>query len=183
MVDGEALPAAAAAGIYLRGVDAGFVTYLAVRPDQRRRLRGRKLRAHLVESIRSEARRADGRDPRWTVGEVRRTSPWLRTLVRAGKAIPFDFPYFHPWMTRANEGRYVLYREPISDPRPELPAEEVARLVFAIWRRAYRVRFPLQNEVFRYMLAEIEERGTVGCHPDFLDAAPTLGAGASQGRP
>jgi hypothetical protein len=172
MLDPEGEPMAAAAGIYLRGIGAGFVTYLAVRADQRRRLRGRRLREHLVESIRGEAMHLDGREPRWTVGEVRRGSPWLRTLVRAGKAIPFDFPYFHPWMPRASEGRYVLYREPISDPRTALPAVEAARLVYGVWRRAYRIRFPLQSELFRYMLGEIEARGTVGCHPDFRDALP-----------
>ncbi len=172
MLDEGEKPAAAAAGIYLRGIDAAFVTYLAVRADQRRRRLGRKLRAHLTESIRQEAVRLDGNDPAWIVGEVRRRSPWLRTLVRAGKAIPFDFPYFHPWMPRSAEGRYVLYREPVADPRPELPAEEVARLLYAIWRRAYRVRFPLQNDVFRYMLAQIEARGTIGVHPDFREGAP-----------
>ncbi len=181
MVDDEAVPPAAAGGIYLRGADAGFVTYLAVRPDQRRRRLGRKLRAHLVESLRGEAQAMDGREPRWIVGEVRRTSPWLRTLVRAGRAIPFDIPYFHPWMTRANEGRYVLYREPLADPRPALPADEVARLVFAIWRRAYRVRFPLQNGIFRYMLREIEERGVIGCHLDFADEFGAV-AGAHRAR-
>lgn len=181
MLDEEGLPMAAAAGIYLRGVDAGFVTYLAVRAVQRRRLRGRRLREDLVESIRGEARRLDGRHPRWTVGEVRRGSPWLRTLVRAGRAIPFDFPYFHPWMPRAAQGRYVLYREPASDPRRELPAAEVARLVYAIWRRAYRIRFPLQSELFRYMLEEIEARGMVGCHPDFREgAAPVAPAPAER---
>jgi hypothetical protein len=174
MLDAEGLPAAAGAGIYLRGINAGFVTYLAVRADQRRRMRGQALRRHLVDSIRGEARRLDGRDPAWTVGEVRRTSPWLRTLVRAGKAIPFDFPYLHPWMARESAGRYVLYREPVSDPRPELPAEEVARIVFGIWRRAYRIRFPLRHELFRYMLEEIEARGTVGVHPDFREGAPPV---------
>jgi hypothetical protein len=162
-------PAAAAAGVYLRGADAGFVTYLAVRADQRRRLRGRVLRGHLIESIRAEALAMDGREPRWIVGEVRRTSPWLRTLVRAGKAIPFDLPYFHPWMSRAAEGRYVLYREPVADRRTELPADEVARLLHAIWRRAYRIRYPLQSDLFRTMIDAVEARGTVGCHPDFAD--------------
>lgn len=171
MVDGGPGPAAAAAGIYLRGAGAAFVTYLAVRPDMRRHRLGRKLRLKLVESIREEGLRLDGTEPQWVAGEVRRRSPWLRSLVRSGRAIPFDFPYFHPWMPRSAEGRYVLYREPLHDRRPEIPADETARLVYAIWRRAYRIRFPLQSELFRYMMDEIEARGTVGMHPEFAALA------------
>lgn len=172
MVDGGERPAAAAAGIYLRGAGAAFVTYLAVRADARRDRLGRRLRAKLVESIREEAVRLDGVEPGWVAGEVRRSSPWLRSLVRRGRAVPFDFPYFHPWMPRSAEGRYVLYREPLADPRPEIPADEAARLVYAIWRRGYRIRFPLQSEIFRYMLDEIDKRGTIGIHPDFRPLAP-----------
>lgn len=166
-VDDDGRAAAAAAGIYLEGVNAGFITYLAVRRDLRGRLLGRGLRAHLVESIRAEARRKHGADPAWIVGEVRSGSPWLQTLVGAGQAIPFGFPYFHPWMPRRSEGRYVLYREPLADGRTELPAQEVVRLVYAIWRRAYRIRFPLQSDTFCYMLDRLESVGTIGAHPDF----------------
>lgn len=167
LVDGDGRPAAAAAGIYLEPVNAGFITYLAVRQDMRDRHLGRGLRAHLVDAIRDEARRTRGRDPAWTVGEVRRESPWLRTLVSAGQVIPFAFPYFHPWMPRRAEGRYVLYREPLADARPTLPADEVVRLVYAIWRRAYRIRFPLQSDTFCHMLQYLESHGTIGTHPDF----------------
>lgn len=171
MVDATGRAAAAAAGIYLEGVNAGFVTYLAVRPDLRGKLLGRGLRGHLLESIRAEARRKNGADPAWLVGEVRSGSPWLQTLVGAGKVIPFDLPYFHPWMSRRSEGRYVLYREPIADARAELPAHEVVRLVYAIWRRAYRIRFPLQSETFCYMLERLRATGTIGVHPDFRAVA------------
>ncbi len=166
MVGPDGRAAAAAAGIYLEGVNAGFVTYLAVRPDLRGQLLGRGLRGHLVESIRAEARRKNGADPAWLVGEVRRGSPWLQTLVGAGRVIPFGFPYFHPWMPRRSEGRYVLYREPMADARAELPAEEVVRLVYAIWRRAYRIRFPLQSETFCYMIDRVKASGTIGPDPE-----------------
>ncbi|HEX2076124.1 MAG TPA: hypothetical protein VHG08_00395 [Longimicrobium sp.] len=152
MVDPRERVAAAAAGIYLETVNAGFVTYLAVRPDLRSQQLGGKLRGHLVDSIRAEARRKTGADPAWIIGEVRTESPWLQTLIGAGQAVPFDFPYFHPWMPRRAEGRYVLYREPLADRRAELPGHEVVRLVYAIWRRAYRIRFPLQSDTFCYML-------------------------------
>lgn len=171
MVDADGRPAAAAAGIYLEAVNAGFITYLAVRSDVRGMFLGRRLRAYLVEALRVEAQRKIGVDPAWTVGEVKRESPWLRTLVSAGEAIPFAFPYFHPWMPRRSEGRYVLYREPVADARPTLPADEVVRLVYAIWRRAYRIRFPLQSETFCYMLDALESAGTIGTHPDFTDTA------------
>lgn len=168
LVDGDDQPLAAAGGIYLEGLNAGFVTYLAVHKDQRSRRLGRGLRKHLIESVRAEAARK-GQELAWTVGEVRRDSPWLRTLVRRGRAIPFDFGYFHPWMPLSAEGRYVLYREPHADPRTEIPTEEVLRLVYGIWRRAYRIRFPLQSDVFCYMLRQLEGRGTVGIHPDFAE--------------
>lgn len=156
MVDPRERVSAAAAGIYLEGVNAGFVTYLAVRRDLRGRELGKTLRRHLVDSLRAEARRKTGADPAWTVGEVRADSPWLQTLARAGQAIPFGFPYFHPWMPLRSEGRYVLYREPLADRRTEIPAAEVVRLLYAIWRRAYRIRFPLQSDTFCYMVDQLQ---------------------------
>ncbi|HEX8391906.1 MAG TPA: GNAT family N-acetyltransferase, partial [Longimicrobium sp.] len=161
MVDPAEHPVAAAAGVYLKGVNAGFITYLAVRQDQRGRELGRALRTELVEAMRTEARESAGRDLDWVVGEVRRESPWLRTLVSHGAAIPFDMPYFHPWQSRRTEGRYVLYREPVADARAELPPDEVARLLYNIYRRAYRVRFPLQSDTFGYMLRKLEGRESV----------------------
>lgn len=164
-------PMAAAAGVYLQGVNAGFITYLAVRSDQRGRRLGRELRAHLVQSFRADAERLRGSDLAWTVGEVRRESAWLRTLVQDGRAIPLDLRYLHPWMSRRADRAYVLYREPVGDKRPEMPAEEARRLVYAIWQRAYRIRFPLQSDTFRYMLRQLEGRETVGADPDFLSSS------------
>lgn len=168
LVNPEGDPVAAAAGVYLEASNAGFVTYLAVRPDQRRRRLGRKLRDFLIEAFRGEALRTRGEALAFTVGEVRHNSPWLRTLVREGRVIPFDFGYFHPWMPLRSEGRYVLYREPDGDTRRELPADEVLRLVYGIWRRSYRIRFPTQSETFCHMLRGLEGRDGVGFHVDFL---------------
>lgn len=167
MEDGREEPVAAAAGVYLEASNAGFITYLAVHEEHRSRQLGRTLRAHLVERFRADAQRAHGTDLAWTVGEVKRESRWLRTLVERGRAIPFDLGYFHPWMPRRSEGDYVLYREPVADPRPELPAAEVVRLVYAIWRRAYRIRFPLQSDTFCHMVKGIERRERVGPDPSF----------------
>jgi hypothetical protein len=52
----------------------------------------------------------------------------------------------------------VLYREPVGDLRAELPASEVLRLLYVIWRRAYRVDYPLQRDTFCYMLDQLEGR-------------------------
>lgn len=173
MLDAKDAVTGAAAGIYLSTVNAGFVTYLAVRPELRGQRLGRHLRRELVNSVRAEAQRKTGADPAWMVGEVRRESPWLRTLVSARRAIPFDFPYFHPWMPLRSEGRYVLYRQPLADPRTELPSDEVVGLVYAIWRRAYRIRFPLQSETFRYMMDRLQAAGTIGADPEFAVDPPT----------
>jgi GNAT superfamily N-acetyltransferase len=177
LVDPEGEPVAAAAGVYLEASNAGFVTYLAVRADRQRRQLGRGLRDHLIEAFRAEALRARGEPLAWTVGEVRHSSPWLRTLVREGRVVPFDFGYFHPWMPLRSEGRYVLYREPDGDARRALPSHEVLRLVFGIWRRAYRIRYPTQSETFCYMLRQLEAQRTVGFHVDFADLAGGAEAG------
>jgi GNAT superfamily N-acetyltransferase len=166
---GNETPLAAVAGVYLEAVNAGFITYLAVHEEERGRLLGRRLRQHLVDTFRRDAARR-GQDLAWTVGEVRRESPWLQTLVSHGQAIPFDFSYFHPWQARRTEGRYVLYREPVTDPRAELPGHEVLQLVYAIWRCAYRVRFPLQSATFTYMVDQLESRDSVGVDPSFAAA-------------
>lgn len=165
--DAEA-PIAAAAGVYLQAVNAGFVSYLAVREDLRGQGLGQALREHLVETFRAQARREGGTELAYVAGEVERDSAWLRKMVREGRVMPLDFPYFHPWMARRSEGYYALYREPLSDPRAELPSEEVARLVDAIWRRAYRVHAPQQRDTWRYMMEQLKDRASIGADPDFL---------------
>ena len=165
--DGEE-PLAAAAGAYLQTVNAGFVSYLAVREDLRGQGLGRELRGHLLDTFRAQARREGGAELGNVLGEVERESPWLRMMVREGRVMPLDFPYFHPWMARQSEGYYALYREPLADTRPELPSEEVARMVEAIWRRAYRVHGPLPRDTYRYMMESLKGRETVGADRDFL---------------
>lgn len=156
---------AIAAGVYLGGVNAGMVTYLAVRPEYRSRELGRRMRVRLVEAFRRDARQAEWDDLYWVVGEVRMDNPWLARLVRDRGAIPFDLTYYHPGVGPGSGEAWVLYRQPIGDSRPELPAVEVRRLIYAIWRRAYRVRWPLDHDGFAAMMDELEERATVGIHP------------------
>ena len=63
---------------------------------------------------------------------------------------------------------YALYLEPLADRRAELSAEEAARLVEAVWRRAYRIRDPQQRETYRYMMQRLEGRERVGADPALL---------------
>jgi GNAT superfamily N-acetyltransferase len=150
---GQAL--GAAAGVYLAAVQAGFVSYLAVRDELRGRGLGRALRERLVARLREEARESGAGELGRVLGEVQRDSAWLRLLVREGRVVPLDLPYFHPWMSRRGEDVYALYLEPLADRRTELPAEEASRLVEAVWRRAYRIRDP-------------QGRGRVGADPALL---------------
>jgi GNAT superfamily N-acetyltransferase len=160
-------PVGAIIGVYLGGVNAGLVMYLAVREEHRGRRLGRLLRPRLVEAFREDARAAGHDDVAFVMGEVRVNSPWLRRLVRTRGAIPFDFDYFHPGMSPGVGDRYVLYREPKGDTRTDLSVRFTRRLLYAIYRRAYRVRYPLQREGFMAMLRQLEGRSTVGVHPRF----------------
>lgn len=165
-------PAGVIVGLYLDTVNAGLILYLAVRPEYRGRRIARMLRPRLIEVFRENARNAGGVDLAWILGEVRADSPWLRRLVRTRGAIPFDLDYLHPGMSPGGAERYVLYRQPVADARRELPAQLVRRILYAIYRRGYRVRYPLQRAGFKYMLHQLEGRHTVGVHPDFANLLP-----------
>lgn len=162
-VDHEERVQGVSAGVYLGGVNAGFVTYLAVRPEARARQLGRRLRIRLVDAFRADAKQVEWEELAWVVGEVRRESPWLQRLVRERAAVPFDLRYYHPGASVEDPGEnWVLYRQPVGDPREELPVGEVRQLLYAIWRRAYRVRWPLQLAGFEVMLEQLEGRESVG---------------------
>lgn len=167
-VDAEERVHGIAAGVYLGGVNAGFVTYVAVRPEARERQLGRRLRVRLVDTFRAGARQLEWEELAWVLGEVRQENPWLRRLIRDRAAIPFHLRYFHPGVDLDGpDTEWVLYRQPVADHREELPADEVRRLLYAIWRRAYRVRWPLERAGFRAMLEELERLDVVGVHPRF----------------
>lgn len=171
LVGADGVPVAAATGAFLEAVNAGYIAYLAVAEEYRNARLGREIRRHLVEAFRTDAQRLHGGEPAFVVGEVRRENRWLETLVDKGRAITFDLPYFHPWMPMKQEGVYVLYREPLGDPRPELPSREVVALLYAIWRRAYRISYPTQSETFCYMLDKVESKDMIGPDPEFLTTA------------
>ncbi len=167
-LDAASRPIGTIAGVYLAGVNAGFVTYLTVLEAHRGRRIARQLRRRLVETFRTNARQAGHEELNWVLGEVRADNSWLRGLVRHRGAIPFDLGYFHPGMIPGvPHDRYVLYRQPVGDARVELPASLVRRILFVIYRRAYRVRYPLEREAFRAMLAQLEDREMVGMHREW----------------
>ncbi|MEX1182451.1 MAG: GNAT family N-acetyltransferase [Gemmatimonadota bacterium] len=170
--DSDPEPAGAIAGLYLDGVNAGFITYLAVRRQHRGRRIARVLRPHLIEVFRADARRAGHTDLAWVIGEIRADSPWLKRLVRTRGAIPFDLEYYHPGMSLIGAESYILYRQPVADERRELPVSLVRRLLYAIYRRAYRSRYPLQRDTFQHMLQQLEGRTQVGVHPGFTHLLP-----------
>jgi ribosomal protein S18 acetylase RimI-like enzyme len=154
------------AGMYLEGVNAGFVTYLTVDPAFRGRRLAPRLREALVERFRKDAKRAGLDDLAWVVGEVQGDSPWLEHLIRTHGAIIFDLGYRHPGVRPDSvPGGYVLYREPIGDHREVLPAHLVRRVLYAIYRRGYRIPYPLESMGFTAMLDEMEDRSTVGPAP------------------
>lgn len=156
---------AVASGVYLNGVNSGFITYLAVEAAHRQRHLGRRLRSALIDAFQRDAVGADWPDLAAVVGEVRLDSPWLRRLVRDRAVLPLDLTYYHPGEDPDDpDAEWILYRQPIGDPRPELPAVEVGQLLYAIWRRAYRVRWPLERDGFQAMLRQLEGRELVGAH-------------------
>jgi GNAT superfamily N-acetyltransferase len=156
---------AVSSGVYLGGVNTGLVTYLAVAEAYRERQLGRSVRSALVEAFRQDARSLDWSELAAVVGEVRIENPWLRRLVREKAVLPLDLTYFHPGLDPSEgNARWILYRQPIADRRELLPAAEVRQLLYAIWRRAYRVRWPLEREGFIHMLDQLAEREEIGAH-------------------
>ncbi len=166
-VDERGGVAGAISGVYLQGVNAGFVYYLTVEEAHRGQRVGRRLRSRLVELFGADSVNAGHEGLAWVLGEVRVDNPWMRGLVRRRGAIPFDLRYYHPGMEMNDARRYVLYRQPVADTRPALPANEVTRILYQIYRRAYRAGYPLLRPTFRAMIAELQEKGEIGLHPDF----------------
>ena len=160
--------AGAAVGVFLASVNAGFITYLAVRAEHRGQGYARVLRGRLIELFREDARRTGRDEVSWVIGEVRSDNPWLKGLIRRRGAIPFDLTYYHPGM-RPGRGDppFTLYRQPIGDRRVELPVDLIRQTLYALYRRGYRIRHPLQHEAFDTMLRELEGRETVGAAPGF----------------
>lgn len=152
-----------ASGIYLAGVNCGFVSYLAAVPRMRSRGIGRLVRSALIDAFRADAKSVEWPDLAAVVGEVRQESPWLRRLVRDRAVLPLDLHYYHPGQDpETTTENWVLYWQPVGDSRATVPAAEVRQLLYAIWRRAHRVRWPLKRSAFVDMIHQLEDRDEVG---------------------
>jgi len=152
----------AASGAYLGNVNVGLIGYVAVSPGARAHGIGPRLRWALRLAFQRDAPRLTGRPLEALVGEVHVENPWLKRLVRNG-AIALDFPYYQPALRRGvEEVALVLYYQPLRRPKRAIPAAQVRRLLYTIWRRAYRVSKPLGHPAFRRMLRALEGRERIG---------------------
>jgi GNAT superfamily N-acetyltransferase len=159
--DGQVL--GAASGSYLGNVNTGVIGYVAVKPEARSFGLGPRLRRALLRRFGAQARRLGHNALRAIVGEVREDSPWLRHLVRHESAIALDFDYVQPSLggNRAPVS-LVMYYQPHGRPKKTLGVAELRKLLFTIWRRAYRVSRPLSHPEFRRMLRSLGERRRIG---------------------
>ncbi len=153
----------AASGTYLGNVNVGVVGYLAVKAGSQGTGLGPRLRRRLVRLFERDARRVLGAAAGAIVGEVREDNPWLRSLVRRQGAIALDFPYYQP----ALDGKralvpLVLYFEPCGQARRSLGAAELRRLLYTMFRRAYRIARPLSRPAFQRMMRSLAHRRRIG---------------------
>lgn len=150
-------------GAYLGNVNVGVVGYLATVPDVRAQGVGTVLRNRLRLLIRRDARRIAGRPLDAIIGEVAATNPWLRTLARRKNVLVLDFPYYQPRLYPGDKASpFVLYYESLQRTRTRLPSAELRRILYAVWRRLYRVSRPLERPAFRIMLRALDKRRTIG---------------------
>jgi hypothetical protein len=152
----------AASGTYVGSLNMGFVGYVVVRPEHRAAGLGARLRRRLVRAFRGDAAAVRGDPLEAVVGEVHADNPWLRRVVAREGALALDVPYFQPSLDRHHAIPLVLYWQPLGRRRRSLPVGLVRRLLYAMWRRAYRVPRPLTHPTFRAMLRSLEGRTRVG---------------------
>lgn len=153
----------AASGSYLGNVNVGVIGYVVLRPDARSTGLGPRLRRRLAAIFERDAKRVAGRRLDAIIGEVRADNPWLRHLVRREGAIALDFPYFQPSLSaKKSPVPLVMYYQPLGVKRKSIPASELRRLLFTMWRRMYRVSRPLARPEFRRMMRALAGRRRVG---------------------
>lgn len=151
-----------ASGNYLGDVNLGIIGYLATAPQVRVRGLGTRLRHVLMKRFEDDALRIAGKPLAGLVGEVKESNPWLGRLARRGVLL-LDFPYLQPrlrFFDRASP--FVLYYEAVHRPRSRIPAAELRRVLYTLWRRVYRISRPLSRPEFRAMLKSLEAKRSIG---------------------
>jgi len=155
-----------ASGTYVGNINLGVVGYLAIAPTLRARGVGTRLRGRLRQAFARDAERLSGRPLAGVIGEVSETNPWLRRLASRPEVVILDFPYFQPRLYEDDQpSPFVLYYESMDRLRSRLGAHELRRILFAVWRRVYRIARPLDRPAFRAMLRALEGRRSVGRRP------------------
>ncbi len=156
-----------ATGSYLAAVNVGFVGYLASQPALKGARVGSRLRTRLVAEMRRDARASGRADLDAVMGEVEASSPWLRHLLRRHAALALDLDYRQPALRAGTPAvPLVLYLEPISGPMRSVSVRRMRSILYAIFRRVYRVRFPLRDPSFRRVLRSLKRRRLIGSRRD-----------------
>ncbi len=150
-------------GTYLGSLNLGLIGYLATTPDVRATGVGTRLRGRLRKLFERDARRLAEEPLDGILGEVSEQNPWLRTLARRPNVLALDFPYYQPSLEPGDEpSPFVLYYEQLRTVKSSLPVSDLRRILYAIWRRSYRISRPLDDPAFRAMLRAIGKRRTIG---------------------
>ena len=170
-------------GSYLAIVNLGFVGYLAVAPDNSGRQVGSRLRRRLVDVMQRDARAAGHDDLMGMMGEVEEGNPWLERMRRHG-ALAFDLDYFQPSADGTDVVPLVLYLQPVGGRRHlrSLKVSAMRRVLYAIYRRLYRIRFPLKLPEFQRMFRQLEGRTRVGARPPRVQTSPAVRVPATRTR-
>ena len=143
-------------------MNIGVIGYLATSPAARSRGVGTRLRNRLSKLFESDALRISGRELLAVAGEVDATNPWLRKLARQRDVLVLDFPYYQPSLRKTFDPiPYRLYLDFTTHIRKSIAVSDLKQILFAIWRRGYRVKRPLDHPAFRKMLRSIEGRRTI----------------------
>ena len=150
-------------GTFIGSLRLGVIGYLAIDPAARASGLGTRLRAHLRRKFERDAMRLTERPLEGILGEVSEHNPWLRSLARRANVLVLDFPYYQPSLAPEDApSPFVLYLEQLGRVRQRIPVTELRRILYAVWRRGYRVSRPLERPAFRAMMRALESRRTVG---------------------
>jgi hypothetical protein len=172
----------AASGSYLGNVNVGIVGYIALRPEERSKGLGPRLRQRLRRAFEQNSLRIAGRPLDAIVGEVSADNPWLHHVVRQEQAVALDFPYYQPSLGHKKKAvPLVLYYQPLREKRKSIPTNELRRLLYTMWRRTYRVARPLSKPAFRKMLKSLKGRRRIGQMKLRPRAAVSGGSSLSRG--